>query len=383
MRGLVERVVEVRRTHEPLGHVAVAVRHEPHEARHVGVALAVVDEVVAARRACEMKLLQDHMAHRERERRVGALLRMQPQVAEFRALRIVGEHRHDLGAAIARLDEEVRIGCACLRDVGAPHHDEGRVVPVGRFGHVGLLAPGLRRCGRQVAVPVVEAQAHAADQRQIARAGRIRHHRHRRDRREADDAIGAVTFHSVDIGRRDDLVDLVPARAHETAEPAPALIRAARFVVVDDRAPCLDRRHRAAPLAPELHERAAHERMLETVRAVQVPRVRRAARAAARLVIRHVGARARIVGLLRFPRDDPAFHVDLPRARTGAVDAVRRADDLVVLPAQPVAVLPLTILVGDGTVAVGEARPRRREVTQSIQEMAHGDLVLLRSFGRP
>ncbi len=315
------------------------------------------------------------MPHRERQRRVGALLRVQPQVAELRAFRVIGEHRHDLGAAIARLDEEMRVGRARLRDIGAPHHDERRVVPVGRFRHVGLLAPGLRRRGRQVAVPVVEAQAHAADQRQVARAGRVRHHRHRRDRREADHAIGAVPLDRVHVCGRNDLVDLAPAGTHEAAEPSPALVRAACIVVLDNRSPCFDGAERAAAFAPQLHERAAHHRMLETVRAVQIPRVRRAARAAARLMVRHVGTRARVVGLLGFPGDDPAFHIDLPRARTRAVHAVGRADDLVVLPAHPVTVFPFAVFVGDGAMAVGKAWPRGGEITQSIQEMAHGDLV--------
>ena len=99
------------------------------------------------------------MAHRHGERGVGALLGMQPQVGELRHLGIVGRDRHDLRAVVARLDEEMRIRRARLRDVGAPGDDVGGVVPVGRFRHVGLLAPGLRARRRQVAIPVVEATA--------------------------------------------------------------------------------------------------------------------------------------------------------------------------------------------------------------------------------
>src|SRR3546814_19715985 len=65
----------------------------------------------------------------------------------------------DLGAAIAGLGHEVRIGGAGLRDVRAPHHQEPGIVPVGAFGNVGLFAPGLRAGGRQVAIPVVETHA--------------------------------------------------------------------------------------------------------------------------------------------------------------------------------------------------------------------------------
>ena len=96
-------------------------------------------------------------------------------------------------------------------------------------------------------------------------------------------------------------------------------------------------------LAPELQQRAAHVRVLHAQRRVRVPGERRAARAAARLVLGHVGAVGRVVGLLGLPGDDPVLDVDLPRARAGAVDAVRRAHDLVVLPAPPVGGLPRAV----------------------------------------
>jgi len=47
-----------------------------------------------------------------------------------------------------------------------PKDDVGGVVPVGGFVYVGLLAPDLRRCGGKVAVPVVEAHAHPAEELQ-------------------------------------------------------------------------------------------------------------------------------------------------------------------------------------------------------------------------
>ncbi len=54
------------------------------------------------------------------------------------------------------------------------------------------------------------------------------------------------------------------------------------------------------------------------------------------LVLRAVRADRGVVGLLRLPRDDPVLDVDLPGAGARAVDAVGRADDLVVAPAVPV-----------------------------------------------
>ena len=346
---------------------------QQHQHRHVGIAAHVVVEIRAALPAAvgKVELLEDHVAHRHRHRGVGALLRMHPDVRELGDLRVVGRHRHGLRAPVAHLGEEVRVRRARLRHVGAPRDDEARVEPVGRFGHVGLLAPHLRAARRQVAVPVVEAHAHAADEAEIARAGGVAHHRHRRDRGEADDAVGAVLLDRVDVGRRDDLVHLVPARAHEPAESPHLLVVAPLRLVADDRGPRLHGAQRRARRAPVLEQPPAHHRVFHAVGAVQVPAVAGAARAAPRLVVGHVEARARVVGLLRLPGDDAALHVDLPRARAGAVHAMGRAHDLVVRPAVAVGVLPGAILSGHHAVAAREGFPRAGEIGESIEKMAH------------
>ena len=294
------------------------------------------------------------MAHRHGERRVGALLHRQPDVAELGGFRIVRADHGALHAAIARLGIEMRVGRARLRNVRAPQDDEAGIVPVGAFGHVGLLAPGLRRGRRQVAIPVIERHADAADQRQVARARRIGDHRHGRDRREAEDAVGAIGLRRVGVGRRDDLGDFVPVRAHEAAMAALLGVAGALFRIFDDRFPGGDRRHGGARLAPQLHEPRADQRIFHPVAGIEIPAVGRAARTAARLVVRQVGPRARVVGLLGLPGDDAALDVDFPRARAGAVGAVGRAHDLVVLPALAIAVLPAAVFGGGDAVAVGE-----------------------------
>src|SRR5690606_10870135 len=215
----------------------------------------------------------------------GALLRVEPEVGELGDFGVVRGDRHGLGALVADFGEEVRVRGARLRDVGAPGDDVVGVVPVGRFRHVGLLAPDLRRGRRQVAVPVVEAQAHAADQRQVAAAGGIADHGHRRDRREADHAIRAVLPDGVDVGGGDDLVDLVPAGPDEAAHAALALVGLGAGLVLDDAGPGVHRRQRTTRLAPELEQRLAHLGVLQAVGAVDVPAVAGAARAAARLVV--------------------------------------------------------------------------------------------------
>ncbi len=254
--SLAELAVEVGRPHIAIGHhddlaAGQRVLLEHHQHRHVGVAAHVVVEIGAALTPVrEIELLQDHVAHRHRDGRIGALLRAHPDVGQLGDLGIVGRHRDRLRTLVANLGEEVRIGRARLRHVRAPGDDETAVVPIGRFGHVGLLAPDLRAGRRQVAVPVVEAHADAADQAQVARAGGIADHAHRRDRREADHAIGTMLLDRVDVGRGDDLVDLVPGRAHEAAETAHLLVVAALRIVLDDAGPCIDRIVHQTRLAP-------------------------------------------------------------------------------------------------------------------------------------
>jgi hypothetical protein len=127
-----------------------------------------------------------------------------------------------------------------------------------------------------------------------------------------------------------------------------------------------------------LDQPGAHQRVFDPGPRVEIPGVARAARAAARLVVRQVGPGARIVGLLGLPGDDAALDVDLPRAGAGAVHPVRRAHDLVRRPALAVGVLPLAALVGDDAVAVRELVLVPPEVGQSVEEMAHRFLPVRR-----
>src|SRR5690606_20490095 len=131
-------------------------------------------------------------------------------------------------------------------------------------------------------------------------------------------------------------------------------------------------------LAPQLQQPAAHQRVFHPVAGIQVPGIAGAARTAPRLMVRQVRPGARIVGLLGFPGDDPALHIDLPGTRPGAVHAMRGAHDLVVLPALAVAVLPAAVLGGADAVSVGETIDVLLEEGQAIEEMAHG--YTLRSF---
>ena len=288
------------------------------------------------------------MAHRHRERRVGAGLRGHPLVGELRVVGVVGADGDDLGAAVAHLGHPVRVGRAGHGDVGAPHHEVGRVPPVARLGHVGLVTEDLRARDGQVGIPVVEARHDAADELDEAGADAVRHHRHRGDRREAGDAVGAVLLDRVHVRGGGDLDGLAPRRAHEPALAAGALVAAALVGVGRDLVPGVDRVAEAGlGLAIHLEEDAAHVGVAHAGGRVGVPGEGGATRAAAGLVLRAVRADGGVVGLLRLPGDDPVLDVDLPRAGAGAVDAMGRADDLVVAP--PVSVEDVA---GAATLAV-------------------------------
>ena len=334
-----------------------ALFHQPHQHGHVGVLPGVVLEILGL--PVDMEFAQDDVAHGHAERGIGALLRRHPQIGEFRGFRIIRTDHDALGALVADLGIEMSVGRARLRHVRSPQNEKARIVPIGAFGDVGLLAPGLRASRRQVAIPVVERHADAAEQRQIARASGVAHHRHRRDRREAEYAVRPVGLHRIGIGGRDEFVDLIPGRADETAKAALLDIGGALRRIFNDRLPGCDRRHQRARLAPQLEQPRAHQRIFHAVAGIEIPAVARAARTAARLVVRQIGPRARIIGLLRLPGDDAALDVDLPGTGSGAIHAMGRAHDLVVLPALAIAVLPAAVLVGGDAVPVGETVCRR------------------------
>ena len=264
------------------------------------------------------------------------------------------------------------VGGARLGNVRAPGDDIAGVVPVGGLRHVGLLAPGHGRGGRQVAIPVIETQAGTAEQREIAGTGSVRDHRHRRNRRETGHAVRAIIFDGPDVGGGNQLVQLFPVRADKPAFTA-CLSVALRFLRIvlngipgEYRVAVLRQR-----LAPEFNQPAAHQRIFEAVGAVEVPGVACAAWATAWLMVRQVRASAGVIGLLGFPGHQSVFDINLPAAGAGTVHAVGRAHNLVELPALAVAVFPVPVGVIHLPVPIGETVAFCFEVTKAVQQFAH------------
>ena len=165
--GLAELVREVAGAHIATWHHHLAAIGQGfffhhHQQRQVGVAARVVVKV--GRAFLEIELFQNHMAHGHGHSSIGALLGVHPQVSQLGNFGVVGRDRHGFAALVAHFGEKVGVRGARLRHVRAPSDDEGRVVPIGRLGHVGLLTPHLGAGRRQVAIPVVKTQADAANQ---------------------------------------------------------------------------------------------------------------------------------------------------------------------------------------------------------------------------
>ena len=308
------------------------------------------------------------MAHRHRQRPVRARLGRQPVIGELRVLRVVRRHDHDLLAAVASLDHEVRVRGARRRQVRPPDQQVAGVEPVAGLRHVGLVAERLRRGGRQVGIPVVERQDHPADQRQEPGAGGVGGHRHRRDRREADAPIRPVALDRVHVRGGDQLHDLVPGGAHEPALAPLAAVQPHLLRVLDDLRPGVDRiAQPRSRLAKHRQQAAAHVRVLQPQRRVLIPGERRSPGAAARLVLRHLRARRGIVDRLGLPGDQPVLDVHVPRARSRAVHAVGRAHHLVVRPAPAVGALPLAVLGHQLAPALLVDRPATQEAMRLEQ----------------
>ena len=297
------------------------------------------------------------MPHSHRQCAVRTGCRRQPLVGELHVVGVVRRDRDHLLPAVPRLRHPVRVRRPRDRQVRTPHDQVAGVPPVAGLRYVGLVAEHLRRRDRQIGVPVVERQHRPADQRREPGAGRVRHHRHRRNRGEPGDPVRPPFLQRVHVRRRDELGRLVPGRADQPALAARGLVPVRELRVVDDVRP---RCHGVAVLRLRLpvqvEQDAADVRVADARGGVGVPGERGAARATAGLVLRLVRTDRRIVGLLGLPGDDAVLDVHLPRARTGAVHAVRRPDHLVVAPAVAVEVVRAAATAfGEGAQVVGNS----------------------------
>ena len=298
----------------------------------VGVLAHVLQEVRLL--LLHVEFLEDDVAHGKRQGGVGAGGDAQPFVGVDGVVREVGGDHDDLGALVAGLHHEVGVRGTGDGDVGSPHHQVRGVVPVAGLRDVGLVAEGLRRGRREVGVPVVEGQGHAADHLQEAGAGAVGDLGHGRDDGEAGDAVGAPLADGVDVGGRGDFDGFGVRGADHAALAALGDISVALGGVLHDRAPGHDR-VAVLPLGFAVHvqQDAADIRVADAGGRVGVPGEGGSAGAAAGLVVRHLGAGGRVVDGLGLPGDHAVFDVDLPGAGAGAVDAVGGADHLVEGPA--------------------------------------------------
>src|SRR6516165_12687786 len=85
----------------------------------------------------------------------------------------------------------------------------------------------------------------------------------------------------------------------------------------------------------------------------------------------HPGAGAWVIGLLCFPSDHAALDIDLPAASAGAVHAVSRAHNLVVLPSLAITLLPHSIFVAQFTETIGKRLSASGKIGETFEKMTH------------
>ena len=159
--GLTEIVGEILGAQQAFRHVSVALAYQADQHRKIRVTSRVIVEIRNG--PVQIVFPQDHVADSQCQCGIGALFRMQPQIGEFGGLGVVRGHDDTLCSFVTDLGIKMCVGGARLRHVGAPDHEIAGVVPIGAFRHVGLLAPGHWASGGQIAIPVVEAHADAAE----------------------------------------------------------------------------------------------------------------------------------------------------------------------------------------------------------------------------
>lgn len=337
-------------------HHRVAALVELDQKRQIGVAADVIYK--ERNMVTHIAFRQNNVAHRHGERGVRTGGATHPLVRELGVIGVIRAHHNNFGATVARFGHPVSIRGSGDRDVGTPHHQIRRVPPIAGFGHIGLVAEHLRRRYRQVGVPVIERRHHATQQGNEPRARGMADHRHRRDRREAGNAVRTVGLDGVHVGRRDHLAGLGPSHPDQPALAAGLLVATPALGIGLDVGP--GQHGITQPgfgLAVHLDQHAAGIRIAHSGGRIAVPGERGTPGAPPRLVFGPVRADGGIVGLLGLPGDDPVLDVDLPRARSGAIDAVRRANHLVVAPSIAVKHIAFT------PAAPGDGAHIRRELT--------------------
>ncbi len=366
--GVPGGLAQVRRREVLPRHQHVAALFQLDQERQVGIAAREVGE--ERNLLLHIAFREDDVAHRHRQRPVGAGRARHPLVGELGVVGVVGAHGHHLGAAVARLGHPVRVGGPGDRHVGTPHHQIRCVPPVPGFGHIGLIAEHLRRGHRQIGVPVVERRHGGADQLEEPRAGGVGDHGHRRDGRESCDPVGAVGLDGVHVGGGDQFGGLGPGDANQSALAAGLLVAPATLGIGLDVGPgehgIVEPR---LGLPVHLDQHTPGVGIAHPGGRIAVPGERSPAGAPARLVFRPVRAHRGIVGLLGLPGDDPVLDIDFPGAGTGAVDPMRGADHLVVAPPVAVEDVGLAAAPARNRAQVGRDLAGREEPPAALQQL--------------
>ncbi len=174
--GFAHGAVEIGCAQETVRDISITLFAQHHLHRQVGIFAGVFLEIRVL--FVDEELFQRDMTHGKEGCGIGTLTDRHPEIGKLDELCIIRRHGDDLGTLVAHFRGEMGVRRTGHRQVGAGDDNVGRVVPVRRFRHVGLLAPGLRAGGRQVAIPIVERTAGSTDEGEITRACGVGNHRH-------------------------------------------------------------------------------------------------------------------------------------------------------------------------------------------------------------
>ena len=248
--------------------LALLVQHDKVWA--IGVLLAVLDKIRVL--LLVMELFEDDVRNRHPKCTVAAGVERHPLVRVFAHLAKIRREDHRFGAVMPCFCKEMTVRRARHAQTRANIGDHLGVVPIRALAHVGLVAPDFRERGREIAVPIVETEVHAAEKLEETCTCGVAQHGHGRDRREADDPVGTVFFCRVNIGNCHQFQRFVPTHASESTLSARILIAAALLRTALQRLPGLERIASSLLFfSVEIDQRATDQRVFDAKRAIQIP----------------------------------------------------------------------------------------------------------------
>ncbi|MMZ60437.1 hypothetical protein D1872_225300 [compost metagenome] len=157
------------------------------------------------------------MSHRHGQCTVCSDSGRKPNICKLFIFGIVRADSDHLCSVITGFHHKVSVRSSCLRKICPPNDEIFGVIPIPALRHICLLSPNLRRGGRQIGVPIIEAQNCTAYQGKKSASCSITHHRHRRNRTKTYDTVRAIGLDRIYRSSGNNLTRLTPICTHKSA----------------------------------------------------------------------------------------------------------------------------------------------------------------------